>query len=481
MKQFIAAVFICIAASASSQELSFEQALHIMSEQSPMLKALHYERRAAQRERQAAIGLFMPQVEIMAAYTHLDKDVRIDLNDTKQGLSQGLTNILTSFASDATLGPIVAPLMPDIEKGLQSLFGADWGYTLQQRNFGFIGYQVNIPIFTGGKILAANRAAKIEEQLVDTRSAQQRNKLITKLVERYFGYAMTQRLVALHKDVVSAVRQHLADVRNLEENGMAVKADRLYVEYRLTEAERELLDAEERHATAKQALQMLLGGTAISATSTPIFTLNIIESREFFAHLAAEQNPALEELEGKKQLARQNITLRRAALMPEIVAMGGGSIYSKNLSPLVSRWMVGVGARITIFSGLRNEYRLAAARNTLRRVEQLQHEAESDVSLLVASLYAEVEGHRRRVASLKRSESFAEEYLRSKRLAFAEGAATSTEIVDAELNLSKVRLERLDAAYKYDVALARLLEAAGVSDRFLSYMNRHAAQILTDL
>ena len=41
------------------------------------------------------------------------------------------------------------------------------------------------------------------------------------------------------------------------------------------------------------------------------------------------------------------------------------------------------------------------------------------------------------------------------------GIATSTELIDAELDLAGVRTERLQNAYNYDLMLARLLEAAG--------------------
>ena len=40
----------------------------------------------------------------------------------------------------------------------------------------------------------------------------------------------------------------------------------------------------------------------------------------------------------------------------------------------------------------------------------------------------------------------------------------------------RVRTERLQAAYNYDLLLARLLEAAGISDEYPSYARRNDAQ-----
>jgi hypothetical protein len=41
-----------------------------------------------------------------------------------------------------------------------------------------------------------------------------------------------------------------------------------------------------------------------------------------------------------------------------------------------------------------------------------------------------------------------------------------------------VRTERLQAAYNFDVLLAQLLEAAGISDEFAAYARRMDARVI---
>ncbi|GAO28125.1 hypothetical protein [Geofilum rubicundum] len=48
--------------------------------------------------------------------------------------------------------------------------------------------------------------------------------------------------------------------------------------------------------------------------------------------------------------------------------------------------------------------------------------------------------------------------------------ATSTEVTDASLAVAKVRIEKLQAMYAYDVALARLLELAGMPEMFEDFL-----------
>lgn len=66
----------------------------------------------------------------------------------------------------------------------------------------------------------------------------------------------------------------------------------------------------------------------------------------------------------------------------------------------------------------------------------------------------------------------AQENLRLQELAFREGQATSLDVIDARLGLGGARVERAQAAYQYDIALAQLLEVSGQMDRFEEFRRR---------
>ena len=112
----------------------------------------------------------------------------------------------------------------------------------------------------------------------------------------------------------------------------------------------------------------------------------------------------------------------------------------------------------------------------LRRVEALERKAEEDISLLVENLYNRVQAILATLPAVERSERFAEEYLTSKRKSFREGMATATDVVDAALNLSRAKFERVQSAYDFDLALARLLEASGMGSHFVHYLHSRLAQ-----
>ena len=71
----------------AEQSLSLQRAVEMMNTTNNRIKATEYQTLAAKRERQAAISLFSPQINIRSAWVHTQKDVAIDINPLKGALN----------------------------------------------------------------------------------------------------------------------------------------------------------------------------------------------------------------------------------------------------------------------------------------------------------------------------------------------------------------------------------------------------------
>ena len=459
-------------AQEQGRTLSLEEALEMTLSDNPAIRAAEFNRRAAQQERRAAIGLRMPQIGITGSYAYLGKDIEIDLNNTKTPVQNLAGQILQS-------GMIPSDYIPSISQMLSGAMAASWALPLQDRSLGFVGGDVTVPLWMGGKINAANRAARINEQTARSQGIQQRNALVSELVERYYGLALARQVVVVRQQVVDGVRKHLEDAAALEAQGMISRSEKLYVEFKMSEAERDLQNAQSQVETIAAALNSTIGQTDDYQPVTAMFILERIEPLDHFRTLAAERNPLLDQVDQKRRLAYEGVRAQRSSFLPQVVAMGGMSFYDYQVSKVLPRWAVGVGVNFKLFDGLNREFKYSAAKQTVRRVEALQDKAGNDISVLVEKLYNQMENYRTQMASIEASLAFAEEYLKTKNAAFLEGMSSSTDLIDAELNLAKVKTERIEAAYRYDVSLAQLLEAAGISDEFTAYMRRQDARRIT--
>ena len=471
---FMAAAMVPAAASAqeAGRMLSLDEAVAVTLTENPALKAAAYEERAAQQQRRAAIGLRMPQINVTGAYAYMAKDIGFDFNEMKGPAKDLAGKILGS-------GIITDPaIIQGIQGLLNPMMNADWFLKVQDRSLGFVGGEVTVPIWMGGKINAANRAARINEKTAVAQSDQTRNALISELVERYFGLALATQVVEVRQQVVDGVRKHLEDARALERNGMIAQTERLYVEFKMAEAERELANAKLQAETIASALSNTLGRESDWRPVTAMFLLAKVEDLAYYQDLAQARNPLLSQVSLKRELAQEGVRAQRADFLPQVAAIGGGSFYNYQVAGLVPRWAVGVGVNIKIFDGLNREYKYSAAKQTVRRVGELQNKAGKDIAVLVEKLYNQMMNYRNQMTSIDASLKFAEEYLRMKNAAFLEGMSSSSDLIDAELNLAGVRTERLQAAYNYDLLLAQLLEAAGISDEYPSYARRSDAQAI---
>ena len=466
------ATIVRLSAQEAKRTLSLDEAIAVALTENPAMKAAEFEEKAATQERRAAIGLRMPKISVMGAYAYMSKDIGFDFNEMKGPAKELAGQILGS-------GLIPPEMIPSINGLLNPLMNADWFLKVQDQSLGFVGGQVSVPIWLGGKINAANRAAKINERTAAEQGNQTRNALISELVERYFGLALAMQVVEVRRQVVDGVRRHLEDAVALEKNGMIAQSERLYVEFKMSEAERDLQNAQSQVETIAAALNSTIGRTDDYLPVTAMFILERIEPLDHFRTLAAERNPLLDQVDQKRRLAYEGVRAQRSSFLPQVVAMGGMSFYDYQVSKVLPRWAVGVGVNFKLFDGLNREYKYSAAKQTVRRVEALQDKAGSDISVLVEKLYNQMENYRTQMASIEASLAFAEEYLKTKNAAFLEGMSSSTDLIDAELNLAKVKTERIEAAYRYDVSLAQLLEAAGVSDEFTAYMRRQDARRIT--
>ena len=456
------ATVVPLSAQEVKQTLSLDEAIAVTLTENPAMKAAEFEEKAAMQERRAAIGLRMPQINVTGAYAYLGKDIGFDFNEMK-GPAKNLAGQL--------LGSGLIP-----PEAIPSLLNADWFLTLQDRSLGFVGGGVTMPIWLGGKINAANRAARINERTAAEQGNQTRNALISELVERYFGLALAMQVVEVRRQVVDGVRRHLEDAIALEKNGMIAQSERLYVEFKMAEAERELANAKLQAETIASALSNTLGRENAWQPVTSMFMIDKVEDLAYYQDLAQDRNPLLNQVSLKRQLAEEGVRVQRAEFLPQVAAIGGGSFYNYQVSGIVPRWAVGVGVNIKIFDGLNREYKYSAAKQTARRVGALQNKAGKDISVLVEKLYNQMMNYRNQMTSIDASLNFAEEYLRMKNAAFLEGMSSSSDLIDAELNLAGVRTERLQAAYNFDLLLAQLLETAGISDEFPAYARRSDAR-----
>ncbi len=452
--------------------LSFGDALLQMQSGNQLIQAANEEVKEKEFEKKATLGLFMPKVEVTGAYTLLNDDIGMDLKGTKQSLQTGMTDFFSSIPPSA-IGvlpqpwPTIVSQMPT--QMANALSAIPDKYVIQEKQFGLIAANATLPIYAGGKIRTANKAAAVKVEEAKEKANEQSASLITELTTRYFGLCLAENVIAVRQEVLDGMNRHVQQAESLVKNGMIAEAEKLHAEVYQSEAYRALQGSRRDADVVRSALISTLGTQGPVSTTSPLFLPTSIQGLDYFKQQALLNNSKLRQVAVNKQLADLKLKGEMANYLPTIALTGTKDLYNKDVTNLVPDWFVAVGVKYTLFDGLARTRKVQAAKSLQRRVVDIQDKAENDIQVLVTNLYSQLMKTSEQLTSIETSLKFSEEYLRVREKSFGEGLATSLDVVDAQLNLSKVKIERLNLIYTYDVTLAQLLEASGLSQQIQTY------------
>ena len=471
----------------SLSRVTFEQALGITRQNSHVLKQYEFLHSQRKQELKAARGLYMPSVSLTASYVAMSDDITLDLNPVKDAITPlyealgNYGNFSGVSVSDGSGGMITlsddmstAAVRGKLNEGLEEINAADWDQMIQKKQFGMISAGFSWALFTGGKISAANMVAQIRTREAEEIQEQKEGEILSELVERYYGSSLAYSVVRIREEVLQAMTNHLNDAQKMFDQGIIPKVQLLHAKVFESQADRELKKSKRQIEIVNEALSntMSLGQGVQIAPVSKLFYVPSIQSLAYFKNMARNNSPLLKQINSKKDLAHQKYRLEKSAYYPSLAAMGTYDLANKDLSPYMPDYIVGLGLKWTLFDGMARTRKVKAAGYQQRQVDEIEGKANADIETIIEKCHHEVLMDIEQLEELDTALDFAKEYLQVRQKAFSEGISTSTELVDARLVLAKVKIERLETIYNYDVALARLLQYAGMHNDFVKYQLR---------
>ena len=272
----------------------------------------------------------------------------------------------------------------------------------------------------------------------------------TLLAESYYGLRLAQEIVGVRLESYKALKLHYENALKLESTGMIDKAARLFAQVNMDEALRELEAARKEEAVVQRTLKTLLNleTSGDISPSSPLFINDTLPPKMEFMQVVGISNYLLNQLSLQEHMAKQQVRIDQSGYLPNIALFGKQTLYSHGIqSNLLPRTMIGVGFTWNLFDGLEREKRIRQSRLTQQTLALGQEKARDDLSVGVDKLYTGLQKALDNVRALNTTIELSEELVRMRKKAFAEGMATSTEVVDAETLLSKTKVARLAACW----------------------------------
>ncbi len=415
----------------------------------------------AKYKQDAAKDLYYPEVGLSATYLYLDNDVTLSPDD-----------ILESMPAGSQLAPLLQGLPPSVlHGGLTS--------TIAERQNLSSSLQAHWPIYAGGRIDAAQDIAEAKYKEADWQLTTQVQTSFKTLVRYYFGAVLAKQVLDTRIDVETGLKEHRNHAVFLEKQGLIAKVERMQSEASYDKAKVERRKAERDLEIARAALTRMLKNKTTTIPGDTLFINTNLPTLQSFIEKTLATHPGLGILESKKEQASGLVTVEKGKYLPSVALFGNYSIYEEDnlATKLVPDWFVGVGLKIPLLERSGRLGKVNAAKSMIRRINAMQIQARSDLSLLVEKTYRQAQQALEEYNGLRSSLKLAEETVNLRSKAFNQGLSTSLDVVDAEMFLAGVKTQRAVAIFNYDTALAQLLAVSGELENFFQYQQTEAIEV----
>ncbi|MFH4529190.1 TolC family protein [Vibrio diabolicus] len=434
--------------------ITFDTAWQLLLENNYSLKAQRSNVENYQYQESATSNLNLPQVTIGANYTRLDTDITLS---GKQIL-------------DSTESPISIPIpLPPAVVGAI----ANTTSTITERDIFSSSIRAIWPIFTGGRISAAQSAAEGKTDEAKSQLLMEQQARFEDLSKYYFSVVLAKEVLATRQAVEAGLKKHRDFAIKLEEQGQIAHVERLQAEASLDKASVETRKAASDLSIAQAALGKLLAQDDAVEPAESLFINDSLPPLTAFVDQTLLTYPGLELLSAKHKQASSLIKAEKGKYYPEVYLYGDYSLYEDDslASQMKPDWLVGVGVSIPLIESTGRSEKVKAAQSVVSQVDSLKSQAKQDLSLLVQKTYLEAQQAIDEVQGLESSIELANENLRLREKAFTQGLSSSLDVVDAQLYVASIETQRSAARFRYLISLTKLLALSSEMNSFEQYQN----------
>jgi len=451
---FLTASWLIPPQQARAENYTFSRAWQEIQQVSDVLAAEQANVERSELMQEATKSLNFPQVEISGSYTHLDDEVKVNALDF---------NPLTGL-QDNPIGQDIIDAM-----GGPAAFTTE----ISNQSFGRLALTALWPIYTGGRITAAQDISAAQTDIATQLFDVQRRTVFEQLVKTYFGLVLAQQNLETHRQAEAGFLKHLENAQKLEQQGQIAKVEKLSVAVAHDRSRVTTRKAQKALEIAQISLRQLLHTNVDVYPDDHLFTNVEIPPDQPFIESSLSNSPLLRSLKARDRELQAIESAKRGRYYPEVFLFADYALYQDNsiVSGLLPEWQVGVGFTVPLHDRLNRGKNIDANLKAQESVARLSDSTRRALTVATQVAHKQAQQALQEYDGLGSSLELANENLILRREAFNEGFSTSSQLVDAQIFVSVARTERAAAAHHYIVSLSQLLALSGEVNSFEHYQN----------
>lgn len=432
---------------AHAQEmLSLEECRNRAIEHSDELKIAQFQFEKAKAERAAMKTHYLPSLAGSATGVYLHKNIEMEL-------------YLPTVVPNPTTGELVPNVMTNPTTG-EPVVGADGNpifnmyawlpLEISLKGAYLAGISLEQPIYTGGKIIAANTMTQIGMEMANDNLGLQRAKILYDTDQAYWLFVSVQEKVKLAESYNKLLQQLEERVQLSHKTGLITQNEVLKVKVKHNEAKLQLQKARNGLELTRMALCRQVGlplETKIATTDS--VTIGSIQFASIDDQADITNRPEFKLMQKNVGLAQQQIKLARADFLPTAGLSVGynyvGGIEFGNADYSSSNASVLATVKIPIFHWGEGKQKQLAAQLEHSMKQQEMNKNTTLMKLEIEQARLNVLDAQTRVQLAQESLKQADENLRVHTDNYEVGMAVLTDLLEAQAQWQQVYSELIEA------------------------------------
>ena len=456
--------------------LTLDAAIAIALRQNPLIRDAKAEIERAKGQVIEVRSELLPQVNLSAVYQQEARDL-VAGQTSAMAATTGVSNTSTPTPTPTPApspspgsSPTPTPKPTPAATPIPSVFTQDksWQVTVE----------VSQVLYSGGRITAALRMAKLSRDAAGLKLRDTINTVLADVRSQFYNVLATRALIKVQEESVAYLDAQWKDQKKRYATGSVPQFNVLQAEVALANARPNLIQARNNYHIAQLTLAKTMGcEPSVPSWQEPFQALGDLSIPAPALDLggglkaARECNPSLEAKRLSICIQLQNILVQKSGYKPTLNANAGYTVendrLSSNLGDEVHGWYFTVQGNWAIFDGFATYGKVKQARARLEQAKASYEEAMQQTDLDVQKAWANLQEARETITGGCETVRQATEALRLARERLAVGAGTQLDVLNAVVQLTQAQTTELQARATYNSALAEFdrVTAAAVVEK----------------
>jgi outer membrane protein TolC len=335
---------------------------------------------------------------------------------------------------------------------------------IQESIFDNYGLQLSLqqPLFTGFKLMSLRKAAKYSFEAQTVEHTKEINETALRIRTAFWSFYKAQKVSELIEENLKALAKHLKNTREFLENGLVTKNDLLKIDVQYSNLKLKKIDAQNNVNLARVNFNKAVGLRLDEPTQIKIddnfFDVTVYKYDDLLNE-ALEKREELKALGLKIKAGEENISAAQSGWFPAFYLFGHINYNKPNqrILPLENKfnstWGVGVSMNWSLWDWGNTKAKTIQAEQQVIQTEEMLKLLKEGVETEVYRNYLKLISEFDKVEVSKKVIESAEENYRITNEKYLQQLATSSDLIDAEVELLNAKTQL--ATSKVDLELAK--------------------------